>query len=104
MPQSVRLWEGQAIPPLKDFDLMFVLGGAQDVWETRNILGSPPRRRRSANGWRSAPSPISAFVSAISFWPRRLAARSGWRKQSEVGVNEVTVNGGRRSGIRFSRG
>jgi GMP synthase-like glutamine amidotransferase len=33
MPQPVRLFEGQDIPALKDFDFMFVLGGAQDTWQ-----------------------------------------------------------------------
>ena len=34
VPTTVRLWEGAAIPSLHDFDLMLVLGGAQDVWQT----------------------------------------------------------------------
>ncbi|MBI2718805.1 MAG: type 1 glutamine amidotransferase [Rhizobiales bacterium] len=33
VPHAVRLWEGEDIPPLAGFDLMFVLGGKQDVWE-----------------------------------------------------------------------
>jgi GMP synthase-like glutamine amidotransferase len=33
VPHAVRIFEGQAIPDLKDFDLMFVLGGSQDTWQ-----------------------------------------------------------------------
>ena len=33
IPEAVRLFEGEAIPPLKDYDLMFVLGGAQNTWQ-----------------------------------------------------------------------
>lgn len=33
VPHAVRMWEGQAIPSLADFDLMFVLGGKHDTWE-----------------------------------------------------------------------
>ncbi len=33
MPEPVRLFEGQAIPNLAPFDLLFVLGGAQDTWQ-----------------------------------------------------------------------
>lgn len=33
VPETVRLFEGHQIPPLKDHDLMFVLGGAQDTWQ-----------------------------------------------------------------------
>jgi GMP synthase-like glutamine amidotransferase len=31
--EAVRLFEGQVIPSLAGYDLMFVLGGAQDTWE-----------------------------------------------------------------------
>lgn len=33
VPVPVRVFEGQEIPSLKDFDFMFVLGGAQDTWQ-----------------------------------------------------------------------
>ncbi len=33
VPEFVRLFEGQAIPSLQPYDLMFVLGGAQDTWQ-----------------------------------------------------------------------
>ena len=33
VPEPVRLFEGQAIPPLAPYDLLFVLGGAQDTWQ-----------------------------------------------------------------------
>ena len=33
VPEMLRLWEGQEIPSLTDYDLMFVLGGKQDVWQ-----------------------------------------------------------------------
>ena len=33
VPEFVRLFEGQEIPPLAPYDLMFVLGGAQDTWQ-----------------------------------------------------------------------
>lgn len=34
VPEFVRLFEGQEIPALANFDLMLVLGGAQDTWQT----------------------------------------------------------------------
>jgi GMP synthase-like glutamine amidotransferase len=33
VPKFVRLFEGQSIPRLADFDFMMVLGGAQDTWQ-----------------------------------------------------------------------
>ena len=32
--ETVHVYDGQAIPSLADYDLMFVLGGAMDVWQT----------------------------------------------------------------------
>ncbi|TXL81744.1 type 1 glutamine amidotransferase [Vineibacter terrae] len=33
LPHVVRLWDGEAIPSLAPYDLMFVLGGTQDAWQ-----------------------------------------------------------------------
>jgi GMP synthase-like glutamine amidotransferase len=33
IPEFLRLFEGQQIPSLASYDLLFVLGGAQDTWE-----------------------------------------------------------------------
>jgi len=33
IPEFVRLWEGQEIPALAPYDLLFVLGGKQDTWQ-----------------------------------------------------------------------
>ena len=33
VPTTVRLWAGEEVPHLASHDLMFVLGGPQDVWE-----------------------------------------------------------------------
>ncbi len=33
VPEMVRVFEGQTIPSLASFDMMFVLGGAQDTWQ-----------------------------------------------------------------------
>ncbi len=33
IPEFVRVFEGQAIPSLAPYDLLFVLGGAQDTWQ-----------------------------------------------------------------------
>ena len=51
---TVELDEGEAIPPLEDFDLLVVMGGPMDVWQEAElpwlIAGKgcgPPLRRRS---------------------------------------------------------
>lgn len=48
VPDFVRLFEGHEIPSLADYDLMFVLGGAQDTWEedTHSFLAAEKRAIR----------------------------------------------------------
>lgn len=33
LPHAIRLFEGQPLPPPADYDLLFVLGGAQNTWQ-----------------------------------------------------------------------
>lgn len=33
IPEAVRLFEGQEIPPLAPYDFLFVLGGSMDTWQ-----------------------------------------------------------------------
>ncbi len=39
IPEFVRLWEGEEIPNLSPYDLLFVLGGKQDTWEEPEFPG-----------------------------------------------------------------
>lgn len=34
LPETIRLWEGEELPSLAPYDLMFALGGPQDTWQT----------------------------------------------------------------------
>jgi GMP synthase-like glutamine amidotransferase len=38
IPEFVRLFDGQEIPALAPYDLLFVLGGAQDTWQDEQFL------------------------------------------------------------------
>jgi hypothetical protein len=73
----VELHRGQAIPALDRYDLMLVLGGAMQTWEEDCPSVAGDEKQAIAEWVASAPNPISASASAISFWPMRSAARSG---------------------------
>lgn len=92
-PRSVRLWEGQAIPPLKDYDLMFVLGGAMDVWET----GEHPwleGEKQAIREWVSERAkPYIGLCLGHQLLADALGGEVGLARESEIGVHEVTVNG-----------
>jgi GMP synthase-like glutamine amidotransferase len=74
LPKSVRLWEGQSVPPLKDYDLMFVLGGAMDVWEDRA-------------------KPYIGLCLGHQLLATALGGEVAPAQESELGVHQVTVNG-----------
>lgn len=92
-PQSVRLWEGQAIPALKDFDLMFVLGGAMDVWE---VAGNPwlAGEKQAIREWVSERAkPYIGLCLGHQLLADSLGGEVGPAREGEVGVHEVAVNG-----------
>lgn len=92
IPTAVRLWEGQAIPPLKDFDLLFVLGGAQDAWEEDKFpwLAGEKQIIREWVSERAKP------YIGVCFGHQLLANAHGsavaMANRSEVGVKQVTVS------------
>jgi len=90
-PHSVRLWEGQTIPSLKGYDLMFVLGGAMDVWE----FGDNPWLQGEKQAIREWVAERAKPYIGLCLGHQLLAASLGGEvalaKEGEVGVHEVTV-------------
>jgi len=92
-PHSVRLWEGQSIPSLKGYDLMFVLGGAMDVWE----LDENPwlqGEKQAIHEWvADRAKPYIGLCLGHQLLAASLGGGVGLAKQGEVGVHEVTMTG-----------
>ncbi len=63
---QVELDEGDAIPPLDDYDVLLVMGGPMDVWEEAKHPWLLAEKRA-----------IRACVWASNYWPMRAAA--AWR-------------------------
>lgn len=92
VPQTVRLWEGQAIPALKDFDFLFVLGGAQDVWETDKypwLLAEKEAIREWVNG---RAKPYAGVCLGHQLLADALGGKVGRARESEVGVHHINVD------------
>lgn len=93
VPQAVRLWEGQAIPALDGYDLMFVLGGAMDVWETDEnpwLVGE----KQAIREWVvERAKPYIGLCLGHQLLANSLGGEVAPAQDSEVGVHEVKVDG-----------
>ena len=79
VPEMLRLWEGQEIPSLTDYDLMFVLRGKQDVWQEAEYPWlAAEKAAEVATPLVRSEAPVRCTVSArapSTSSPRRLASR-----------------------------
>lgn len=92
-PHSIRLWEGQSIPALKDYDLMFVLGGAMDVWELAENPWLQGEKQAIREWVADRAKPYIGLCLGHQLLAVSLGGEVAPAEQGEVGVHEVSVNG-----------
>jgi GMP synthase-like glutamine amidotransferase len=101
-PRSIRLWEGQAIPPLKDYDLMFVLGGAMDVWEAIQHPWLASEMQAIHEWVVERAKPYIGLCLGHQLLAKSLGGEVARAEQGEVGVHEISVNGNAKDHLLFA--
>jgi GMP synthase-like glutamine amidotransferase len=95
LPVTVRPFKGEDIPALDGFDLMFVLGGAQNVWEEESypFLTAEKAAIREWVGERA--KPYFGICLGHQLLADALGGHVGVATVPEVGVFDVAVKDGR---------
>jgi GMP synthase-like glutamine amidotransferase len=92
-PKAVRLWEGQAIPPLEDFDLLFVLGGAQDAWQEAEYPYLAAEKQAIREWVNERAKPYLGVCLGHQLLASALGGEVAPAAASEVGVRRVSISG-----------
>ncbi len=93
LPTTVRPFMGEDVPSLAGFDLMFVLGGAQNTWEVDEhpYLAAEKQAIREWVGMRA--KPYFGICLGHQLLADAMGGSVGLAFQPEVGVFDVAVNG-----------
>jgi GMP synthase-like glutamine amidotransferase len=95
IPTTVRPFKGEVIPTLADFDVMFVLGGAQNTWqdEEHPYLEVEKQAIREWVGERA--KPYFGICLGHQLLAEAMGGKVGVAEQAEVGVFDVDVKDGK---------
>lgn len=93
LPTTVRPFMGEDLPSLAGFDLMFVLGGAQNTWENEDhpYLAAEKQAIRDWVGTRA--KPYFGICLGHQLLADAMGGVVGLASQPEVGVFDVAVSG-----------
>jgi GMP synthase-like glutamine amidotransferase len=94
MPHRVFTFAGQDIPPLKDFDMMLVLGGAQNTWQEEDFPYLRMEKEVIREWVSQRAKPYFGICLGHQLLADALGGAVGTAADGEVGVFDVQVEGG----------
>jgi GMP synthase-like glutamine amidotransferase len=95
IPTTVRPFKGEALPTLAEFDLMFVLGGAQNTWQGAEFpyLEEEKQAIREWVGERARP--YFGICLGHQLLADAMGGNVGPAEKAEVGVFDIDVKDGK---------
>ncbi|WP_161957080.1 type 1 glutamine amidotransferase [Aestuariivirga litoralis] len=93
VPEAVRLFEGQDIPSLASYDLLFVLGGAQDTWQEAEFPWLVAEKQAIREWVAERAKPYFGVCLGHQLLATALGGEVALAEEGEVGVFDVTLTG-----------
>ncbi len=89
--RAVELDQGEQIPPLEDFDLLWVMGGPMDVWDVDEHPWLVPEKRAIRRWVRELQRPFLGFCLGHQLLADALCGTCGPERAAEVGVRDIEL-------------
>jgi len=91
IPDFARVWEGQEIPSLAPYDLLFVLGGKQDTWQVDEFPWMAAEKAAIREWVWDRAKPYIGICLGHQLLCEALGGEVGLAEKHEVGVYEVML-------------
>ena len=92
IPHQVRMFDGQEIPSLAGFDLMFVLGGSQDTWQEQDYPYLAAEKAAIREWVWDRAKPYFGVCLGHQLLATALGGEVGPAEKAEIGVFDVRLN------------